>query len=211
MGTHPIFESDFDCLTDMSNEIVQPYMAVYAFDSLVNRLNNQNRPPVPQQMPQQPFPLFVTWKITSNGHLRGCIGCFDALYLPEGIHDYSLTAALNDSRFDPVRMTEVSGLSCTVSLLTNFEPAQDCYDWSLEKHGIRIKFYVNGRRFSATYLPHVATEQGWNQDQALDSLISKAGFKDRKSYKDVKKSLELERYQSQTVTLSYEQYLEFKQ
>ena len=41
----------------------------WAFDSLVNRLNNQNRPPVPQQMPQQPFPLFVTWKITSNGQL----------------------------------------------------------------------------------------------------------------------------------------------
>ena len=57
----------------------------------------------------------------------------------------------------------------------------------------------------------MATEQGWNQDQALDSLISKAGFKDKQSYKDVKKSLQLERYQSQTVTLSYEQYLEFKQ
>ena len=74
--------------------------------------------------------------------LRGCIGCFDSLYLPDGIHDYSLTAALNDSRFSPVRIDEVSALSCTVSLLTNFEPARDCYDWSLETHGIRIKFYV---------------------------------------------------------------------
>ena len=56
----------------------------------------------------------------------------------------------------------------------------------------------------------MATEQGWDKDQALNSLISKSGYKDRRSYKDVKESLTLERYQSQTVTLSYDQYLEFK-
>jgi uncharacterized protein (TIGR00296 family) len=74
--------------------------------------------------------------------LRGCIGCFDNLELGEGIRNYTLTAALQDSRFSPVKLEEVEGLSCTVSLLTNFEPGKDCYDWSLQFHGIRIKFKV---------------------------------------------------------------------
>ena len=51
----------------------------------------------------------------------------------------------------------------------------------------------------------MATDQGWNKDEALDSLIRKAGYKQRAT-KELKESLSLERYQSQTVTLSYEQY-----
>jgi len=72
--------------------------------------------------------------------LRGCIGCFDDLNLDSGISDYSLTAALRDSRFSPVQFNEIDKLSCTVSLLTDFEPCNDPFDWTLENHGIRISF-----------------------------------------------------------------------
>ena len=51
----------------MSNsEVVQPFMAVYAFDSLICKLSNDSRPALPPMMPAQPYPLFVTWKITRN-------------------------------------------------------------------------------------------------------------------------------------------------
>ena len=65
--------------------------------------------------------------------LRGCIGCFDELNLSSGIYDYALTAALRDSRFKPVQESEIKELSCTVSLLTDFEPCRDPFDWTLEK------------------------------------------------------------------------------
>ena len=74
--------------------------------------------------------------------LRGCIGCFDNLELGSGIRDYALTAALRDSRFKPVELAEVEQLSCTVSLLTDFEPCYEPFDWTLENHGIRISFTV---------------------------------------------------------------------
>jgi len=140
MGTHPIFESDFDCLTDMS--VITKTMTAYAFDSLRSKLTNQPDPTVPIDFPTQGYPLFVTWKFTSNGHLRGCIGCFDELNLSSGIYDYALTAALRDSRFKPVQESEIKELSCTVSLLTDFEPCRDPFDWTLENNGIRISFVV---------------------------------------------------------------------
>ena len=80
--------------------------------------------------------LFVTKTLS----LRGCIGCFDDLELGSGIRDYALTAALRDSRFKPVQLNEVPGLSCTISLLTDFEPCSHAFDWTLENHGIRISF-----------------------------------------------------------------------
>ena len=70
--------------------------------------------------------------------LRGCIGCFADLELGSGIEEYALTAALKDSRFPPVQMKEVAGLSCTVSLLTNFEDCANAYDWNLQNHGIKM-------------------------------------------------------------------------
>ena len=68
----------------------------------------------------------------------------------------------------------------------------------------------NGRNYSGTYLPHVATEQGWNQEETLVSLVRKAGFKG-KINADFINSLSVTRYQSQTCTFSYEQYLQAKQ
>ncbi|CBY14241.1 unnamed protein product, partial [Oikopleura dioica] len=146
-----------------SEQVIKSSMVVYAFDSLINRLNGQPSPPIPADFPTEPYPLFVTWKTSSNGYLRGCIGCFADLELGSGIQEYALTAALKDSRFPPVQMKEVTGLSCTVSLLTNFEDCSNAYDWNLQNHGIKIRFNSNGRNYSGTYLPQVATEQGWNQ------------------------------------------------
>jgi len=51
-------------------------------------------------------------------------------------------------------------------------------DWEVGKHGIEIEFTGEGGRIHrGTYLPHVASEQDWNQRETIDSLLKKAGYK----------------------------------
>jgi AMMECR1 domain-containing protein len=45
------------------------------------------------------------------------------------------------------------------------------------KHGIIIEFIVGQQSYSATYLPEVASDQGWTCEEAIISLIKKAGHK----------------------------------
>jgi AMME syndrome candidate gene 1 protein len=126
------------------------------------------------------FPLFVTWNTLSrtsgDKRLRGCIGTFDALPLETGLQSYSLTSAFEDTRFSPIPSALISSLSCSLTLLANFEPCRDAMDWVLGRHGIRISFTHRGRRHGATYLPDVAVEQGWNKEETVESLMKKAGW-----------------------------------
>jgi AMME syndrome candidate gene 1 protein len=126
------------------------------------------------------YPLFVTWNTLSrtsgDKRLRGCIGTFDALPLETGLQSYSLTSAFEDTRFSPIPSTLLSSLSCSLTLLANFEPCRDVMDWVLGRHGIRINFTSRGRRHGATYLPDVAVEQGWNKEETVESLMKKAGW-----------------------------------
>lgn len=68
-------------------------------------------------------------------------------------------SAFHDSRFEPIALSEIPFLSCSVSLLVNFEPANNYRDWIIGVHGIRIECKQNGRRLNAVYLPEVASEQ----------------------------------------------------
>merc|ERR1712233_155361 len=45
MGTHPIFESDFDCLTEMSRELFKQRDAFLSKAAAVPVVENSNRPP----------------------------------------------------------------------------------------------------------------------------------------------------------------------
>eukprot|EP00977_Amphora_coffeiformis_P004365 scaffold926_cov163-Amphora_coffeaeformis.AAC.3 len=144
-------------------------------------------------------PLFVTWDIWRHGRweLRGCIGSLQPLVLDQGLPKYALTSALQDRRFQPILPTEVPHLRAKVSLLVQYEPCAHVYDWTAGVHGIIIEWTEeipessiknvvgygaevpkthHTRRYSATYLPEVAAEQGWDTRQAVESLIRKAGF-----------------------------------
>lgn len=106
-------------------------------------------------------PLFVTWEIGKGKKLRGCIGTFNAMNLQSGLREYAITSAFKDSRFSPITRDEISKLSVSVSILTQFEDATDYLDWEVGTHGIRIEFYnEKGNKRTATYLPEVAPEQG---------------------------------------------------
>ncbi|KAJ9545899.1 hypothetical protein OSB04_025606 [Centaurea solstitialis] len=169
-------------------------MVVYCFDTLVAHYNGEQVPP--PAFDEGQHPLFVTWKKVVNGYeprLRGCIGTLSARGIVNGFKDYALTSALRDHRFPPIQAKELPLLQCTVG-----------------KHGIIIEFTdpdYNTKR-SATYLPDVASQEGWTTIEAIDSLMRKAGY-NGKITDSVRGRIRLTRYQSTLFTMHYNDYVEY--
>lgn len=178
-------------------------MVFYCFDVLHSHLHKQISSMPKPTFPNNPFPLFVTWYIGREKRLRGCIGTFSPLHLHDGLKEYALTSAFQDTRFDPIGKEELPKLNCSVSLLTNFEPAKSWKDWEIGKHGIRIEFCnERGHKRSATYLPEIASEQEWDHTMTIDSLLRKGGYKSAIT-NDFRNSLNVTRYQSEKLTRSF--------
>ena len=192
------------------DRIVCMEMCFYCFDVLLNHLNEVERPKDPC-FTNEPFPLFVTWKSGRNKQLRGCIGTFEPINLHNGLRTYAIESATKDNRFDPIAQAEIVNLNVSVSILTHFEKANNYLDWEVGVHGIRIEFFdeIKGKRRSATYLPEVASEWGWNHTQTIDSLLRKGKYKGLIT-SDLRQSVKLTRYQSEKLTVSYSDYLNWK-
>ncbi|XP_021351300.1 AMME syndrome candidate gene 1 protein-like [Mizuhopecten yessoensis] len=185
-------------------------MCYFCFDVLHSYLHNYD-PPRNPAFTNDAYPLFVTWKIGSNRRLRGCIGTFSATNLHSGLREYAVTSAMKDSRFSPITKDEFSKLYVSVSILTNFEDAKDFEDWEVGTHGIRIEFLnEKGHKKTATYLPEVAIEQGWNIEQTIDSLLRKGGFRGTIT-NEVRRNLRLTRYRSEKIMVAYGDYVGSKQ
>lgn len=191
-------------LTNGYAPVVCPEMCYYCFDVLISHLNQTEVPRSPIFV-NDPYPLFVTWKIGADRRLRGCMGTFMAKKLHRGLAEYSITSSMKDSRFKPVMRDEVPRLECSVSLLINFEKADHYLDWEVGQHGIQIEFLVGKSSRSATYLPEVALEQKWTKLQTLDSLLRKAGYNGQIT-EELRQSVHLVRYQSEKCIVSYEEY-----
>jgi uncharacterized protein (TIGR00296 family) len=158
-------------------------LCAHCFDCLVMHFASGRMPPPPPPYDScgAECPMFVTLhKSTRQGlQLRGCIGVLAPVPIVL-INDYVYKSAFEDTRFPPLQADEVVALEITFSVLTRFEPTSGPnghLDWELETHGIRINFEAGGRRFSATYLPGVAQEQGWSKEETLESLVRKAGYR----------------------------------
>ncbi|SMN20530.1 similar to Saccharomyces cerevisiae YOR289W Putative protein of unknown function [Maudiozyma saulgeensis] len=134
--------------------------------------------------------LFVTWKKKPRGkdeyQLRGCIGTFSKLPLDEGIQRFALVSALEDTRFHPISENDLTRLKCYCNVLQNFETIydnkkrikeNDIFNWTIGKHGIELRFKdPHGSKIrSATFLPDVMTEQGWDKSETFKNLLEKAG------------------------------------
>uniref|UniRef100_A0A0X3P7C1 AMMECR1 domain-containing protein n=1 Tax=Schistocephalus solidus TaxID=70667 RepID=A0A0X3P7C1_SCHSO len=144
-----------------SLSIIRREMCLFCFDVLHKQLFNQDPPPHPSTFPNYSYPLFVTWTYGKDHRLRGCIGTFKAMNLHSGLRKYAITSAMCDSRFSPISQHEFPHLSCSVSILIDFEDGRHYKDWEIGVHGIRIEFTnERGMQRSATYLPEVAAEQG---------------------------------------------------
>lgn len=148
-----------------------------------------------------PSPLFVTWN--KDARLRGCIGSLEPRPLRSGLARYALASALHDGRFAPVARGELPALSCTVSLLRGFEPAAHVHDWRPGVHGVVLRYEdgAGGAR-CATYLPHVAPEQGWSAEAAIESLFRKAGHAGPVT-PEMRREARVTRYTATTASLDY--------
>ncbi|ROW00206.1 hypothetical protein VSDG_03541 [Cytospora chrysosperma] len=200
---------------------------LYCFESLVAELEGRE----PMALDDAEYPLFVTWNKLSPGSssssgrgdgdsgddegeydLRGCIGTFEAQPLAAGLSSYAVIAALHDSRFPRVTARELPSLQCAVTLLTCFEDRGPAIlDWEVGVHGIRISFQGSsgGRRLGATYLPDVAREQGWTREQALVSLMRKAGWEGpRARWREAAEAggMKLVRYRGDKEAVRYGEY-----
>ncbi|CAN9509428.1 unnamed protein product [Ophioblennius macclurei] len=190
--------------------VVSAEMCCFCFDVLYCHLYGHHPPRTPR-FTNDPYPLFVTWKIGRDKRLRGCIGTFSAMNLHSGLREYTLTSALKDSRFPPMTRDEMPRLFCSVSLLTNFEDVGDYLDWEVGVHGIRIEFFnEKGSKRTATYLPEVAEEKGWDHIQTIDSLLQKGGYK-APITNDFRKTIKLTRYHSEKMTMGYAEYIAHRQ
>jgi len=120
-----------------------PEHAFHCFDVLYCELTEAT--PIEPPFEDLKYPLFVTWNTRSSRagggvRLRGCIGTFEPVPLKEGLAEYALISAFKDRRFAPIQEKELPKLECGISLLTDFEDAENYLDWTVGKHGIYITF-----------------------------------------------------------------------
>jgi uncharacterized protein (TIGR00296 family) len=157
-------------------------------------------------------PLFVTWDKQNNKrddhwNLRGCIGTLSPRLVVTSVGEYALISALHDRRFNPVKLSELPSLRVSVSLLVQYEVCENIHDWTVGVHGILIKFEdKNNQHFSATYLPEVPKEQGWDHKGTLDSLIQKAGYHGAVT-PELLQSIHCTRYQSSKCKVTFDEYV----
>ncbi|MBP8591077.1 AmmeMemoRadiSam system protein B [Candidatus Shapirobacteria bacterium] len=132
---------------------------------------------VPDQPPPTPAlaqkrGVFVTLK--EEGQLRGCIGDFSANEpLWEKVEKMALAAAFDDPRFPPLTPEELDKVKIEISVLSPLQKINSIEEIEMGKHGVYLKY---GNR-SATFLPQVAKETGWEREEFLDQLcLEKAGL-----------------------------------
>ena len=105
--------------------------------------------------------------------LRGCIGqLYPDRELYKIVQHCVLSAALEDSRFIPVRREELPVLNIEISVLAPFHRIKDIEEIQIGRHGI----YVVQDRFKGLLLPQVATDYGWDKRTFLEQTCRKAGL-----------------------------------
>ena len=133
--------------------------------------------------------VFVTLK--KDGRLRGCIGYLQGMKpLFEAVMDNTLSAAVKDPRFPPVKADEEPKLHIDISVLTPVRRVKDIDEIEVGRDGLIIS---RGFR-RGTLLPQVPVEYGWDRKTFLEHTCTKAGLpKDAYQKSDTK----IERYGAQ--------------
>ena len=196
----------------MEKELNLNILCKYCFQVLESSLSNKDYKKIlfPEEFKGKSYPLFVTWTLGKEKELRGCIGTFEESKLETQLSKYALMSAFEDDRFEePINKNELKNLNCEVSLLIKFEKVKDPMDWVIGTHGIDIEFEDDeGQIFSATFLPEVAEDEGWDKRTTLKYLVEKAGYTG--TLDKIIKNIKLTRYQSLKKTISYNQYKKMK-
>ncbi|KAJ8588789.1 alport syndrome [Rhizopogon salebrosus TDB-379] len=221
---------------DKVGNVCKPEHCFHAFDALYCALTSSE--PIPPTFPDAEYALFVTWNTRSSHsgrspRLRGCIGNFDAMPLRSGLAEYALTSAFKDSRFRKIERRELPSLECGISLLTDFEDASSYLDWTVGTHGIYISFpnpslyppssstpsplsssaylprFSSRNTLTATYLPDVIPDQGWDKVEAVESAMRKAGWSGAIT-EDTFRTVKLRRYQSRKCMVGWDEFVQWR-
>jgi uncharacterized protein (TIGR00296 family) len=123
--------------------------------------------------------VFVTINTFPQHNLRGCIGYIEPVFpLIDGLEKASISAALSDPRFPPVKEEELDELVIEVSLLTPPElievkkPKHYAKEVKIGKDGLIVE---KGFR-KGLLLPQVPVEYNWKVDEFLSHTCMKAGL-----------------------------------
>ncbi|KAK8809830.1 hypothetical protein WA158_000773 [Blastocystis sp. Blastoise] len=186
--------------------VVKKEMMMYCFDTLLNKLIKYPMPK-PEFDTNLEYGIFVTLekKVFKQYELRGCIGNLSPISL-SSLSEYALYSAFEDNRFHSLNASELPKLRVEVSLLYDFEDRDNVMDWEVGKHGIYIFIPYKHRILSATFLPEVAEEQGWDKKTTLDYLAEKAGFF-KPLTEEVLQTIKLRRYKTEKAYLTFSEYI----
>jgi hypothetical protein len=114
---------------------------------------------------------FVTLK--EHGDLRGCIGYITPMKsLAETVRDVAAYAALEDTRFSPVRADELPLLEYEISVMSPLRRVIDIKEIKVGKHGLIMK----KGEIEGILLPQVPVEEHWNRDTFIEETCLKAGL-----------------------------------
>lgn len=118
----------------------------------------------------EPAGAFVT--LRRVGRLRGCIGQLEPVEpLVRVVAHCAMAAAVEDPRFAPVSLIELSSLAIEVSVLSRLETiAHDQVE--VGRHGLVIS---QGLR-RGVLLPQVAAEFDWTRERFLEETCLKGGL-----------------------------------
>ncbi|NUM81357.1 AmmeMemoRadiSam system protein A [bacterium] len=112
---------------------------------------------------------FVT--LEKHHRLRGCVGLIEGereLYWT--VNEAAISAALYDSRFNPVERDEIKDLFIEISVLSPLETIKNPDEVVVGKHGLLI---ISGRHHGLL-LPQVAVEHRWDRKTFLEQTCVKA-------------------------------------
>ena len=119
----------------------------------------------------EPAGAFVTPRRV--GRLRGCIGQLEPVEpLVRVVAHCAMAAAVEDPRFAPVSLIELSSLAIEVSVLSRLETITTYDQVEVGRHGLVIS---QGLR-RGVLLPQVAAEFDWTRERFLEETCLKGGL-----------------------------------
>lgn len=148
-----------------------PSFARCVIDYAVRNVNTTRA--LPPEHSERPFGgVFVTLK--QRGRLRGCMGTLDSSQpLAEAVRHAAQTAALEDPRFPPVTLADLTNVSVEVSILSEPQPMGTIDDLHIGTHGIIVRRGLQ----RGLFLPQVATEHRMDKETFLARCCTeKAGL-----------------------------------
>ncbi len=151
----------------------QDILLASARETLARYLETGERRPVSPRAVSEGLDRRATAFVSLHcqGQLRGCVGRRSAREpLAMTVPELALSAALDDSRFQPVSPGE-TGFDIEISILSPMKLIPDRSAFRVNEHGALLEAgYRHG-----LLLPQVASERNWSAEQFFDALARKTG------------------------------------